>query len=167
MTILRRSTTADRIRTTGARHKRPRNGQTLVEFSLSLIPFLLILMGIVDLGRGIYMYNGVAQAAREIARTTAVHPCNTASCTLGNSTETLSTISTQKNLIPGLGAASSSITFTCTTVSDAAATVPAGSACSSGSYVRVQVTVRYSALTPVLGMVAPSTLSSTAHIQVP
>ena len=52
-------------------------GQSLVEFSLVLIPFLLILMGIIDLGRGIYTYNGVAQAARELARVTSVHTCDT------------------------------------------------------------------------------------------
>ncbi len=45
--------------------KRRDRGQALVEFSLILIPFLWILMGIVDLGRGIYIYNGVNQAARE------------------------------------------------------------------------------------------------------
>ena len=39
-------------------------GQALVEFSLALIPFLFMLMGVVDLGRGIYTSNGVAQAAR-------------------------------------------------------------------------------------------------------
>ena len=34
-------------------------------------------MGIVDLGRGIYMYNGVNHAARELARVTSVHLCGT------------------------------------------------------------------------------------------
>ena len=141
-------------------------GQALVEFSLALIPFLLILMGIFDLGRGIYMNNGVSEAAREIARTTAVHPCRTSPCTLGNSTETAATIAVQKGLIPGLGSPASSITFTCTSISDATV-VPSSGACTSGSYVKVTVTVPYSAITPLLSMVAPSTLSSTAHIQVP
>jgi Flp pilus assembly protein TadG len=144
--------------------KERRRGQALVEFSIVLIPFLLILMGIVDLGRGIYMSNGVNEAAREIARTTAVHLC-ASSCTLGNSAQTTATINTQKRLIPGLAGSTSSITFTCTTVSDVAVTT--GSPCSSGNYVKVTVSVPYAALTPVLSMVAPSTLVSTAHIQVP
>jgi Flp pilus assembly protein TadG len=143
-----------------------RRGQALVEFSLVLIPFLLIIMGIFDLGRGIYMNNGVSEAAREIARTTAVHPCNTASCTLGNSAETQTTIDTQKALIPGLGSAASSITFSCTTVSDAPDT-NSGSSCKSGSFVKVSVAVPFSVITPILSMVAPSTLQATAHIQVP
>ena len=37
---------------------------------LVLIPFLLLLFGIVDLGRGIYAYNGVAEAPRGLARVT-------------------------------------------------------------------------------------------------
>ena len=146
-------------------HRRDRcGGQALVEFSLALIPFLLILMGIFDLGRGIYMNNGVNEAAREIARTTAVHLCNSGSCTLGNSTETQATISTQKGLIPGLGSPSSSITFRCTNVVDVTIS---GSSCASGNFVKVTVSVPYAAITPVLSMVAPSTLVSTAHIEVP
>jgi Flp pilus assembly protein TadG len=142
-----------------------RRGQALVEFSLALIPFLLILMGIADLGRGIYMNNGVSEAAREIARTTAVHPCPTSgSCTLGGSPETLAAINIQKGLVPNLGSASSSITFTCTDVSDATVS---GTGCAGGNYVKVTVSVPYSALTPILSMVAPSTLTATAHIQVP
>lgn len=149
------------------RRRRDRHGQALVEFSLALIPFLLILMGIIDLGRGIYMSNGVTQAAREIARVTSVHLCNTSTCTLGNSSETLSTISTQKNLIPNLGSSAASIAISCTTVSDAAYTPPSGDACDSGQYVKVTVSVPYTALTPILSMVAPQTLVSTAHVQVP
>jgi Flp pilus assembly protein TadG len=142
---------------------RPR-GQALVEFSVALIPFLLVLMGIVDLGRGIYMNNGVSEAAREMARATAVHP----GATLGSSAETLAVIGTQKGLVPGLGDPSATITFACTTISDV---VIAGSPCASTStvtaFVRVKITVPFSVITPVLSMVAPSTLSSTAHIQVP
>jgi Flp pilus assembly protein TadG len=156
MTTLRRS---------GARQADHQRGQALVEFSLALIPFLLILMGIFDLGRGIYMNNGVSEAAREIARATAVHPCDTSSCSLGNSTETLAVIGTQKGLIPGMGSPSSSVTFACTTVSDVVVTTSVS--CDSGDYVRVTVQVPFSVLTPILSMVTPSTLQATAHIQVP
>jgi len=150
-------------------HHVERRGQALVEFSLALIPFILILLSIFDLGRGIYMNNGVSEAAREIARVTAVHPCDTSNCTLGNSPETLAVIATQKGLIPGLGDAASSVTFACTTVSDVVVTGTQDcSATSEGAlYVRVTVSVPFSVLTPVLSMVAPSTLQSTAHVQVP
>ena len=149
-----------------------RSGQALVEFSLALIPFLLMIMGIVDLGRGIYMGNGVNQAAREIARVTAVHLCDSSSCTLGNSAETLATIATQKRLIPNLGSSAATITITCTSVTDVVVTSTSTQPCSPSTdtpavYIKVTVSVPFAVLTPVLSMVAPSTLVSTAHVQVP
>jgi Flp pilus assembly protein TadG len=135
-------------------------GQALVEFSLALIPFLLILLGIADLGRGIYMSNGVNQAAREIARTTAVHVCGSP-CTVGNSPETAATIDTQKNLVPGLAGAGGSVTFACTKIDDSSAS------CTSGNFMKVTVSVPYAALTPLLSMIAPSTLSASAHVEIP
>ncbi len=45
-----------------------RNGQALVEFALVIPLLLLLVMGVFDLGRGIYAYNVVASAAREGAR---------------------------------------------------------------------------------------------------
>ena len=73
-------------------------GQALVEFSLVIIPFFFLIMGIFDLGRGIYMMNGTAEAAREIARVTSVHsgcPINAVSCDLGSSTQTANVVNTQ------------------------------------------------------------------------
>ena len=39
-----------------------RRGQALVEFSLAIPVFLVMILGVFDLGRGIYMYNGLAEA---------------------------------------------------------------------------------------------------------
>ena len=138
-------------------------GQALVEFSLILVPFLLILMGIVDLGRGIYTNNGVSQAAREIARVTSVHVC-ASSCTLGNSPETLAVIATQKSLVPGLSGGTASIAIACTTITN---TTVSGSGCAPGNFVRVTVRVPFTVLTPLLSMVAPTALTSTTHVKVP
>jgi len=151
------------------RRARRSGGQSLVEFSLVLIPFLWLLLGIVDLGRGIYVYNGVAQAAREIARADSVHACDTSPCSLGTSTQTINAINTQKGLIPGLGGAGASITFACTDVSDNVVTTAAcgGGISTTGNYVRVTVSVPFSVVTPLLGMVAPTTITSTSHIQIP
>jgi Flp pilus assembly protein TadG len=49
------------------RNERAR-GQSLVEFSLVLIPFLLIVLGLFDLGRYVYSQNTLAEAAREATR---------------------------------------------------------------------------------------------------
>lgn len=43
-------------------------GQALVEFALVIPMLVFLLMGMFDLGRGIYAYNVVASAAREGAR---------------------------------------------------------------------------------------------------
>ena len=48
-------------------------GQGLVEFALVLPVFLVILIGMVDLGRAIWANNAVANAAREAARFASVH----------------------------------------------------------------------------------------------
>lgn len=140
-------------------------GQGLVEFALVLIPFLFLLMGIFDLGRGIYIYNGAAQAAREIARETAMYPCTTATCAdLGASPEAAAVIATQRRLVPGLADPAASIVITCTDVTDAAMS---NTACTPNDYVRVRVSIPFSVLTPLLSMVAPTTLSSTTHVDIP
>jgi hypothetical protein len=140
-----------------------KQGQALVEFSLVLVPFLFILMGIVDLGRGIYVNNGVAEASREIARVTSVHPCNPGSCTLGNSAETIAVVNTQKGLVPGLGDPAASITFQCVDVRDQ----NVSGTCKSEDFVRVTISVPFRVVTPLLGLGNPFTLASVSHIQLP
>ena len=53
-------------------------GQTLIEYVVTLIAFLLLFLGIVDFGRALYTYHFVAQAARMAARWAAVNgsTCN-------------------------------------------------------------------------------------------
>jgi hypothetical protein len=46
-------------------------------------------------------------------------------------------------------------------------TALSNSACRSGSFVRVTVTVPFHVVTPLLGMVAPATLTSSSHVQLP
>jgi Flp pilus assembly protein TadG len=137
---------------------RPANtGQALVEFSLAIIVFLVMLMGVFDLGRGIYQYNGVSQAAREIARRTSTHTNGVGG--FGQSSETLATIKVQRGLVPQMGP---SPTIECVDADGASA----GTTCSSGEYVRVTVT---SSFTPIslLGLTGAFTLSSTSSVQVP
>lgn len=148
------------------RSRRPERerGQGLVEFSIVLIPFLFLLMGVVDLGRGIYVNNGVAQAAREIARTTSVYPCTGSPCTIGNAPQTAAVIATQKGLVPGLAGPAAAIQITCTDITDA----PISSTnCGGGDFVRVHVRVPFGVITPLLSMVAPTTLTSTTHVKIP
>ena len=51
------------------RHRdRSLGGQGLVEFALIVPVFVLLLMGIFDIGRAVYAYNTVSNAAREAGR---------------------------------------------------------------------------------------------------
>lgn len=129
-------------------------GQALVEFSLAILVFLVLLMGVFDLGRGIYMYNGVSQAARELARATSVHP----GATLGQSVETQGVLGVQRSLIPSLAAP----TYQCVDITGA----PVAGQCGSGDFVRVTITARYDPVS-LLGFIGPITLSSSASLEIP
>lgn len=45
-----------------------RRGQSMVEFSLIFIMFLMLMVGLFELGRGVWIYTTVAHAARQGAR---------------------------------------------------------------------------------------------------
>jgi Flp pilus assembly protein TadG len=51
-------------------------GQTLVEFALLLPVLLFVTFVIIDLGRGIYYYSSIHNAAREGVRYGIIHPCD-------------------------------------------------------------------------------------------
>ena len=133
-----------------------RRGQALVEFALAITVFLFLMMAIVDFGRGIYMYNGVSQAAREIARTTSVHP----GAPLGASTNAGDTLAVQRRLVPAL----EDPTFSCISTETFSVV---SRACVPGDLVRVEVTAQFEPLTPLLGAFGPFDLkgSSTVEIQ--
>jgi Flp pilus assembly protein TadG len=131
-------------------------GQALVEFALVLFPLLLMLLGTFDVGRGIYLYNGVAEAAREVARTTSVH----IGTTTGSSTQTAAVVAKQKSLIPKL----SNATFTCVDINGAS---NAHQPCQPGDGVKVTMSVPFSLITPLLSsFIGPFTFSSSSTIQI-
>lgn len=117
-------------------------------------------MGVFDLGRGIYMYNGVSEAAREIARVTSVHPCAGNPCTLGNTTQTAAVVATQKVLIPNLG----SPTFSCVDI-DGSAT-HTSTTCLAGDQVKVVIIAPYSPVTPLLGLIGTLNMQSTSAVSI-
>jgi len=63
------------------RHGRER-GATLVEFSLTLSLFLMIVMGVLDIGLAVFRYHQLTDAARYLSRKAAVHGSQ-ASSTMG------------------------------------------------------------------------------------
>ena len=132
-------------------------GQALVEFALALTVFVFLMMGVLDFGIAIYKYNGVSQAAREIARVASVHQGSNFS-----STEISAVVATQRGLIPGL----SSPTYACQTITGGAVAL-VNNACPTTAFVDVTVTAQYKAVTPLLGLLGTWTMtgSSTAQVQ--
>jgi Flp pilus assembly protein TadG len=134
--------------------RRDRRGQALVEFSLALPIFLVMLVAVFDFGRGVYTYNGLSEAAREISRITAVYP----GLVLGASQQTADRVSVQKSLTPGM----SDPVFACLKVDGTASPdIP----CTSGDYVQVTVSSVYQPLTLLGG--SSFTLTATSSSVIP
>lgn len=64
---------AARARRQGARGESRNRGQSLVEFALVLPLFLVLFIGVIDLGLGVFAYNSITNAAREGARLAIVN----------------------------------------------------------------------------------------------
>jgi Flp pilus assembly protein TadG len=138
--------------------RRTHSGQALVEFSLAIVIFLTVLMGVVDFGMAIYKYNGVSEAAREIARVASVHQ---GSLTFGVSSEITAAVATQQKLVPGLG----SPTMSCTDVNGASVALVSGK-CPTTAFVNVTVTAPYRAATPLVGLLGSLTMKGSSSAQV-
>jgi len=136
------------------RRRHRSRGQALVEFALVLPIFLMLLMAVFDLGRAIYMYNGVAQAARELARVTSVY----AGTPLGSTPETAAVLATQKALIPSLG----DPTFACVDIDGSSIT----KTCVAGMQVKVVIVAPYQPVTPILSMVGNIDLASSSTFSI-
>ena len=141
------------------RRRRRGRGQALVEFALALPVFLVLMLAVFDLGRAIYMYNGVSQAARELARVASVHPCtDLEACTLGNTTQVAAVLATQKGLIPNLG----NPTFTCVDIDGSDYINP----CVRGMQVKVVILAPYQPVTPILSMLGNINLKSSSTVSI-
>jgi Flp pilus assembly protein TadG len=131
-------------------------GQSLVEFALILPIFVLLLLAVFDLGRGIYTYNGLSEAARDIARTAIVDD----GVVLGAGVATQQTVTTQKGLVPGLRV----VSFECLNFDGTASTATQCSA--SGNLIKVTVASSYVPVA-LLGLGGPIELVSASSLQIP
>jgi Flp pilus assembly protein TadG len=129
-------------------------GQALVEFSLVVIPFLVLMFALVDLGRLVYINTSIAEAAREGARWGSVQ---------GRSLN-----ATSRTVV---GAHTRSMT---SAVPDPVVTVtcedPFGNVrptCSTGAVLVVQVDSSVGMLTPFLSqLIGPRTYSARSRMAV-
>lgn len=142
--------------TAGRFRRRRSGGQGLVEFAIGITMFLTILIGLIDLARAAFLFNGVSDAARELARVTSVHPGDP---TLGSSPETTAAVSAERALVPGLVVNS----YSCIDIAGAAVT----DTCRPGNWVKVSVQTSFQPILPVLSSFGPFTFAtaSSAKIQ--
>jgi TadE-like protein len=130
-------------------------GQALVEFSFGILIFLALFVGMIDLARAVLTFNGVAQAAREVARETSVHAGDGA---LGASPESLAAVATQQGLVPGLQPP----VYLCFDIEG----VLQFDACQPADWVRVDMTAVFQPSLPVLTMLGPLTLTSSSSAEI-
>src|SRR5262245_32307521 len=146
-----------------------RRGQALVEFALAVIPFLILLMGVIDLGRGIYVMNGTSEAARLTARATIVHPTGTGGA-LGLSPQTTDAIAAQMGLIPGL-TIDPTTDIECVDQFDVVQTRNVTGLdvdCEPGEdFIRVHVTAEFAPITPLVSAFGNHEFESTTRMQIP
>jgi TadE-like protein len=126
--------------------RRRQEGQSLVEMALVLPILLLILMGIFDMGRAIFAFNAVSNAAREAARLAIVDQ------------KTSGVVAEGKRSAIGLDPSTVDVTFT---LPDCPGAVLIG--CTA----QVKVDYPWQAITPIIGsVVGPIQLSSTTEMRV-
>jgi Flp pilus assembly protein TadG len=141
-----------RRRAAGAgRHR----GQTLSEFALVIPLVILIFMGIFDLGRAVYAFTTISNAAREGARVLIVDQGQTGGVYKAQSEASGSAFAL------GIAPANVTVTFR---------SADLGSTCTArtiGCVAEVTVPYAFNALTPVIGqLVGPIAMSSTVRIPI-
>lgn len=125
---------------------RDARGQSLVEFALVIPIFVLMLMGIFDLGRAVFAYNTANNAAREAARLAIVD-------------QTLSDVqqkAIQHGVSLGLNTSNITVDYRSRTAPDTA------NSCATidiGCLANVRIQYAYTAATPIIG-----NLVGTIHI---
>jgi Flp pilus assembly protein TadG len=150
-----------------------RSGQGLVEFALVIPVFLLLLFGIIDIGRAVFAYTAVANAAREGARVAAVNQLDVPSkttCNLNMPIEDVNAPRWQAKPCAAKSAVSLGVQPSSVVVGYSAAPGSPGS-CSptlhTGCIVSVTVSAPWSPVTPIISsIIGGLTLSSTSQLPV-
>lgn len=151
--------------------RRGARGQSLVEFSLVFPVFALLVFGLIDLGRYVYVTNAFNQAAREAARYGSVEQWQYG-CPSSVGTQNRLTCS-QQVAKDRMAAAPAFYTVVATCTSDGTASVSAA-ACRAGYLLKVVVQTptspanqAFQLLTPfVSSLVGPIVISGQAQVVV-
>ena len=129
-----------------------RRGQALVEFALVVPIFLLLVFGLVDLGRAIYVNNAMAEAARDGARWGSVQA---RSATPASRDTIAAEVAGRMSAVPD-----ATIQVSCVS------TIPA-LGCRTNDILVVEVRTQLDMITPIIGQIIGSLdLESTSRVVV-
>jgi len=152
--------------------RRKMDGQGLVEFALVVPLILLMFFGIFDLGRAVYAYNTLGNAARQGARVAAVNQVVTSNTACEEDMPVEDPADPHWSIRACAAGAALTLGVPITAVTVAYST-PAGTnlSCSPtlhvGCIATVTVTDSWTAITPVIGsIVGQITLTSTSKIPI-
>ncbi len=123
------------------------SGQSLVEFALVFPIFLLLLFGLIDIGRYVYTANALNQAAREGARYGSVASW---SATCAGSRESCIERETVARLA-GVQTDTSDVVITCRRMRASGLAVAPVADCRSNDLLSVDLKADFQILTPIIG----------------
>jgi Flp pilus assembly protein TadG len=124
------------------------HGQALVEFALILPVLVLIMLGLFDLGRGVFAFNEVSNAAREGGRTAIVNQNSTDIVNRAVAQATSLGISTTATCTGGIPNGSSGV---CTNFFYPDLSTDCSSTVAPGCVAVVTVKYTFNAITPIIG----------------
>jgi len=133
-----------------AHRRRHRRGQALVEFALVIPIFVLLIFGLVDLGRAVFISNSLSEAARDGARYGSVQARAFDDTTRG---EVADWVEDRLSAVP-----SPTVTVTCTPASPAFG-------CTVNDILVVVVQADIEMITPIIGqIVGPLSLEGRSEV---
>jgi len=139
------------------RLRRRPTGQGLVEFALVFPIFVMLLLGVFDIGRAVFAYNEITNAAREAVRTAIVNQDATAiqdrilSQTSGTNVDQCVAFIESTSTFPTCNKGSQSPTDPCTVLK-------------VGCIAHVEVWTDYTAITPIVSnFLGPMTLTANSE----
>ncbi len=138
---------------------RKSTGQALVEFALTLPIVVLIIVGLIDLGRGVYMYNTLSQAARQANRTAIVD----------QDVNSVVAVATSSAATLGLTSSNVDVCFKTDSSTQTDCSDPTADPCTSpysiGCLAIVRTHVDFSPITPIIGSIIGSIQMSSTSIE--
>jgi len=162
-------TTLRRIRGLGGAR-----GQGIAEFALVFPLIVLLLFGVFDMGRAVYAYNSIANAAREGARVAAVNQLDPGVTHTGCNEDMPVEDTTNPRWWPkscaaaaavSLGLSPGSVTITYAAPGDATNLICTSASLHVGCIATVGVAYTWSAITPVIGaFLGPINMNASSQI---